>query len=140
MTLPICDGETDAEQPDKTVSPIFDTSRLSLRRPGHDLPETTTMDSLAVIGSEHCFGNAGDVLERENFVDGFSVVVDRGGGEGSPVLVIKLEPSRGQELLQCPASCEPWFAVPVRVRGGLCEVDDEFTVTCSIRVRVEVYM
>ena len=96
------------KQPDKTVSPIFDTSRLSPRCPGHDLPEGMSVDSVAVIGSEDRFRNASGVLEMRNDIGEFSIVVTRlGKSERLPVFLVKLDPFGRQELLEGPASCKP---------------------------------
>ena len=94
VTLPISDCKVDMQQPYKRVRPILNASRLSLRRPGHDLPESMSLDSIAVVGSEHCPGNPSDILETENYIGEFSIVVDPRSDEGLPVCVIKFESFR----------------------------------------------
>jgi hypothetical protein len=52
-------------------------------------PESLSLDPMAVIGSEHCFGNPSVFLERVSYNNRFTIVIDPRRDEEPPVFVLK---------------------------------------------------
>jgi hypothetical protein len=84
-------------------------------------PESLSLDPMAVIGSEHCFGNPSVFLERVSYNNRFTIVIDPRRDEEPPgSFCRKARIAR----VQGPASCKSRAADPACARRGPCEVDD----------------
>ena len=118
----VCDGGVDVKEAIKAIRHVFYPGGLARRGPGHDFPDTTTLDAATVVGDDDVPRDTGD--SRQGRHERWVVFIVGESCELTPCFVVKLDPPGGQELLERPTALEPRFALEIRQgrRGG--EVDD----------------